>query len=352
MSGPFGSDVPYPVVSTRNWTNPDISVVIPARNEAANLPAVISRLPKNLFEVILVDGGSTDGTIEVGRELWPDLRVLQQQGQGKGDALAMAFAAVRGDIVVTLDADGSADPAEIPRFVAALVAGADFVKGSRFAQGGGSSDITAVRRFGNRALCALVNRTYGVVYTDLCYGYNAFWVDCLPLLQRTWPGGWAPPVQQQAPYGTGFEIETMLNVRAAKAALTVWEVPSFERPRISGQSNLSAIRDGLRILRTIWDESPWQALRHYRAALAEMPRSSPAAVTLLSTAAAELPLVGEEAAGMVGAVPEGSILDGEDLRTVLPDPVAIERNGHSPTIPHTLNGHGGSTQPSPNGQSQ
>ena len=253
----------------RNRTAPRVSVVIPARNEAANLPAVISRLPVDLFEVILVDGHSTDHTVETALELLPDVRILHQQGRGKGDALAVGFAAAAGDIIVMLDADGSADATEIPRFVAALLAGADFVKGSRFAQGGGSADITVTRRLGNRVLCGLVNRAYGMTYSDLCYGYNAFWADCLPLLRQTWPGSrLAGP--DAAPYGAGFEVETTLNVRAAKVGLTVWEVPSFERPRIHGVSNLNAVRDGLRILRTIWNESPGRALRRERAAMAEL----------------------------------------------------------------------------------
>jgi glycosyltransferase involved in cell wall biosynthesis len=334
--------------SARNRTAPEISVVIPARNEAANLPAVISRLPRNIFEVILVDGHSTDDTIDVARKLLPDVRALRQQGRGKGDALAMGFAAARGDIIVMLDADGSADAAEIPRFVAALVAGADFVKGSRFAQGGGSSDITTARRLGNRALCTLVNRAYGMVYTDLCYGYNAFWADCLPLLQKAWPGSSVPPAAQ-APYGSGFEIETMLNVRAAKAALTVWEVPSFERPRISGQSNLSAIRDGMRILRAIWQESPGRALRRDRAALAEMQRSF-ASLAPASPAGPQFPHGASEAADTREPVIDGSVLDGEDFREILPERVTLNGHRHAPAIPHTLNGHGPATHPALNGQ--
>jgi glycosyltransferase involved in cell wall biosynthesis len=134
-----------------------VSVVIPAMNEAENLPHVFPRLPDGLHEVIIVDGRSTDGTVEVARRLRPDVRIVKQDGKGKGNALAAGFAAATGDIFVTLDADGSTDAAEIPRFVSALCNGADFVKGSRFAQGGASSDITFTRRLGNRGLNALVN---------------------------------------------------------------------------------------------------------------------------------------------------------------------------------------------------
>jgi glycosyltransferase involved in cell wall biosynthesis len=215
---------------------PRISVVIPTLNEERNLPHVFARLPQGLHEVILVDGHSTDETVAVARRLRPDVRVVVQPGRGKGDALAAGFAACTGDIVVTVDADGSTDPAEIPRFVAALRHGADFVKGSRFAQGGSSSDITWTRRLGNRGLNALVNALFGTSYTDLCYGFNAFWTRCLPYMRVDCEG---------------FEVETLVNIRVAKAGLVIHEVPSFERDRIYGRSNLHAIRDGSRVLRTI-----------------------------------------------------------------------------------------------------
>ncbi len=210
--------------------------MIAALNEEENLPFVFARLPDRLHEVIVVDGHSTDETIAVARSLRPDVRIVTQTGRGKGNALAEGFAACTGEIIVALDADGSTDAAEIPRFVAALCNGADFVKGSRFAQGGASSDITATRNLGNRALNAIVNFLYGTHYTDLCYGYNAFWASCLPYIRVDCDG---------------FEVETLINVRIAKAGLIVHEVPSFESPRLHGRSNLHAVRDGTRVLRTI-----------------------------------------------------------------------------------------------------
>jgi glycosyltransferase involved in cell wall biosynthesis len=216
-----------------------VSVVIPTLNEAGNLPHVFARLPAGLHELIIVDGHSVDDTIEVARTLRPDVQIVLQTGRGKGDALRAGFEACTGDIIVMVDADGSTDPAEIPRFVGALVNGADFVKGSRFAQGGGSTDITRWRRAGNKALNTLVNRLYGTSYTDLCYGYNAFWARCLPYMRVDC---------------AGFEVETLINIRIAKAGLTIHEVPSRERDRIHGQSNLHPIRDGTRVLRTIAKE--------------------------------------------------------------------------------------------------
>jgi glycosyltransferase involved in cell wall biosynthesis len=229
--------------------SPSVSVVIPALNEARNIPHVFAQIPADVYEVILVDGFSVDGTVAIAEQLRPDLRVVVQTRQGKGNALACGFAAATGDIIAMVDADGSADPAEIPRFVAALLGGADFAKGTRFAEGGGSSDITRLRSFGNHALTTFFNVCYGRRYSDLCYGFNVFWRQHLPVL-----GLDATSPQQDGDgllWGDGFEIETIIHVRIAKAGLVVVEVPSFEYDRIHGVSNLNAFRDGRRVLQTI-----------------------------------------------------------------------------------------------------
>ncbi len=233
---------------------PRVSVVIPTFNEARNLPYVLGRLPTDVHEVIVVDGDSTDGTTAAARKSLSDVRIVKQSRRGKGNALSCGFAACEGEIAVMLDGDGSMDPSEIPLFVAALRAGADFVKGTRYACGAGSSDITRIRSSGNRSLKTIVNLWYGADFTDLCYGYNAFWLDCLPALRL---GQWEPGFHQDEPcWGDGFEIETMLNVRAVKAGLRVLEVPSYESSRLSGMSNLNAWRDGLQVLATIYRERP------------------------------------------------------------------------------------------------
>ena len=161
---------------------PTVSVVMPALNEAKNLPHVFALLPADLHELIVVDGHSVDQTIEVARSLRPDVRIVRQTRYGKGNALACGFEAATGDIIAMVDADGSADPAEIPRFVEALLDGADFAKGTRFARGGGSGDITRLRRMGNRGLSGLFNSIYATGYTDLCYGFNVFWREHVPVL--------------------------------------------------------------------------------------------------------------------------------------------------------------------------
>jgi glycosyltransferase involved in cell wall biosynthesis len=222
-------------------------------NEERNLPYVFDRLPENVDEVILVDGGSVDRTIEVARQLRPSVIVVKQTRTGKGNALACGFAAATSDIIVMIDADGSTDPAEIPRFVAALTAGADFAKGTRFHPDGGSDDITPLRRIGNAGLNGLVNLLFRTHFSDLCYGYNAFWRRLLPSMALPEIGTPAPADGGKL-WGDGFEIETLINVRVAAAGYSIEEVGSYEAERRYGQSNLNTFRDGFRVLRTVLTE--------------------------------------------------------------------------------------------------
>jgi len=213
-----------------------VSVVIPAKNEASNIAWVLQHMPPMVHEIVLVDGHSTDSTVEVATRMRPDIVLVHEERRGKGAALQAGFAAASGDIVVMLDADGSMHPGEIIRYIAMLVSGFDFVKGSRFMAGGGSSDITRLRRLGNRGLLGLANFIYRTRYTDLCYGYCAF--------RRT-------ALTELALSADGFEIETQLVLHASLAGLRISEVPSFEWPRRFGQSNLRTFRDGQRVLWTL-----------------------------------------------------------------------------------------------------
>jgi glycosyltransferase involved in cell wall biosynthesis len=226
---------------------PRVSVIVPTFNEAKNLPHVLGGIPPDIHEVIVVDGHSVDGTVEVAQAVRPDVRIVLQNRHGKGNAMACGFAAATGDILVMLDADGSADPLEIDRFVAALTDGADFAKGSRFFAGGGSADITRVRKWGNRWLNRIANLLFGTPYTDLCYGYNAFWRHCLDRLELDA----RPGVAGGRLWGDGFEIETIINTRVAKAGLRITEVPSYEYERLYGETNLNTWRDGGRVVRAL-----------------------------------------------------------------------------------------------------
>lgn len=232
---------------------PRITLLIPARNEARNLPWVLERVPAGLHEVILIDGNSTDDTVEVAKEYYPGIRVITQRANGKGSALVTGLLAATGDIIVMIDADGSMDPIEVNVLAGALLSGADVVKSSRYIAGGGSHDLSPLRDAGNRGLNVVAKALYRHGWSELCYGYAAFWADVIPMLNLESIVDSGDP-SDRTRYGRGFEIEAILFTRALKAGLTVAEVPSMEYPRRHGESNLQTFRDGWRVLSALLKE--------------------------------------------------------------------------------------------------
>jgi glycosyltransferase involved in cell wall biosynthesis len=222
----------------RNFT---VSLIIPTLDEAENLPLVFAYIPFDwVDEVILVDGRSNDNTVEVARSLLPEIKVVLETQPGKGAAMQAGYEAATGDILIVMDADGSNDPREIPRFIHALLQGADFAKGSRFAPQGGTTDMERLRQFGNWGFVKLSNLLFAAQFTDLLYGYHAFWRYCLDSI--TLKGM------------NGFEIDTALYLRAVRAKLRIVDVPSFEGYRFHGDGKLKTFPDGWRVLKTIMRE--------------------------------------------------------------------------------------------------
>lgn len=219
--------------SIRRW--PTVTAVIPTLNEADNLRWLMPRLTA-VDEIVIVDGQSTDGTVEVALAVRPDARIIIEPPTGKGTAMRTGMAAASGEMIIMLDADGSMDPAEFDSFLALLCRGYDFVKGTRYGCGGGSDDLTGLRRLGNSCLTGLANRLYGQNWSDLCYGYVAMRRDA---------------VHRLALESTGFEIETEMCVNAVRAGLRIAEVASHETERRHGESNLNTWRDGWRVLKTM-----------------------------------------------------------------------------------------------------
>ena len=217
---------------------PTVSVVIPTLNEAHNLPLLLPFLPMDwIDEVILVDGRSTDNTIEVARRFLPSIKIVLETTKGKGAAMRAGYRATQTDIVILLDADGSNDPREIPRYVKALMDGANFVKGSRFATGGGTTDMPRIRKLGNLGFVIISNLLFSVKFTDLCYGMHGFWRYCLDELDFD--------------SFDGFEIDAALYLQAVRKKLHLVEVPSFEGVRFHGEGKLQTFPDGFRVLKTI-----------------------------------------------------------------------------------------------------
>ena len=221
----------------RKWVR--ISVVIPTLNEAENVPHVFPYLPDFVDEVVVVDGGSTDSTVKNIKKHRPDAKIILETRRGKGQALKTGFQHTTGDVIVIMDADGSHDPKEIRRLLEPTLDGFDAAYGSRMLPGGGSDDITLLRRFGNWIFVTMVNTIYGTDYTDLCYGFRAFKRESL---------------EKMACMTNDFAIETEQSILAKKVGLKVKEVPSFEADRIHGSSRLNTLRDGVKILKIILKE--------------------------------------------------------------------------------------------------
>jgi glycosyltransferase involved in cell wall biosynthesis len=214
---------------------PTVTAVIPTLNEADNLRWLLPRLT-SVDEIVIVDGQSSDGTAEIARLLRPDATIIVEPPTGKGTAMRTGMAAATSEVLIMLDADGSMDPAEFDAFLALLCRGFDFVKGSRYACGGGSDDLTGLRSVGNKWLTRLANGLYRGGWSDLCYGYVG--------IRRS-------AVDRLALKSTGFEIETEMCVNAVRAGLKMAEVASHESNRRHGESNLNTFRDGWRVLWTM-----------------------------------------------------------------------------------------------------
>jgi len=209
-----------------------ISVIICALNEEKNLPCVLPNIPKWVDEVILVDGHSNDNTVTVAKNLLASIKVVFQPGKGKGEALKCGVAYASGDIVVTLDADGTYPPEEMSRFVDAIVAGYDFSKGTRFIKEKPAC-MPKNRQIGNKLLAMATNLLFRSKYTDVCSGYYAFRRDLFGKLSLK---------------SNGFEMEQELFVKVAKMKCKVTEVPHSYRRRLYGSSKTQDFRQGFKDL--------------------------------------------------------------------------------------------------------
>ena len=217
---------------------PSVAVAIPCYNEAPAITAVVADYRRALPDALIVvfDNNSTDGTGDIARGL--GVRVESVPEQGKGHAVRAAFQMLAShDIVVLTDGDGTYPASEAHRLIELVVTGqADMAVGARRPVAGAGA-MTLIRRVGNLLIRAAFRIVIGPGNTDLLSGYRAF--------SKTYR-------EQVELSATGFEIETELASEAVARGLAVVEIPIPYHPRIAGtESKLSAVRDGVRILRTI-----------------------------------------------------------------------------------------------------
>jgi glycosyltransferase involved in cell wall biosynthesis len=215
-----------------------VSIVIPTLNEEKNLPSLLDELKdiKKIKEIIIIDGYSSDKTVEIAKKY--NCKILFDK-KAKGSALRKGLDYATGDIIICMDADNSMLTREIPLLIAGIETGYDICMGSRFIQGGGTEDMSLIRKLGNKFFVKIVNFLWNMNYSDLCYGYRSFKKSCIKILDLK---------------SNGFGIETEISIKAAKKNLKILEVPSYEKPRKYGNGKLRTFSDGMIILKTIFSE--------------------------------------------------------------------------------------------------
>jgi glycosyltransferase involved in cell wall biosynthesis len=203
-----------------------VSLIIPALNEAECLPSLLAEIPSDLiYQTIVVDNGSTDGTAEVAR--LAGALVVDESRQGYGFACAAGTAAAKGDVVIFMDGDGSFVPGELPDLLAPLLrVEADLVLGSRMRRNG--VVMPSHQRLGNLLFAWLLRRRFGLTLTDLG-PYRAIRRDLLLELNM-----------REHTYGWPLEMI----VKTARLGRPILEVPVTYRPRIAGQSKVGGTLRG------------------------------------------------------------------------------------------------------------
>ncbi|MFH1788868.1 MAG: polyprenol monophosphomannose synthase [Candidatus Altiarchaeota archaeon] len=218
----------------------DLSIIVPAHNEEENLAKLMAEIRNTLgddgYEVIIVNDNSTDGTKKVLEELagkYPQLKPIHRTPpQGVGHTLRTGFAAASGDIIVTMDADLSHDPNDIPRLIEKLNEGYDIVLGSRYMEGG-EIENTLSRKIISKSF-SVFTKILGLHVKDATTGFRAHKRLVLEALKLS---------------SVGFEIHIEIPMKAGKKGYWVAEVPIIYHERYAGESKLNYAKEGPRYVK-------------------------------------------------------------------------------------------------------
>jgi glycosyltransferase involved in cell wall biosynthesis len=215
------------------------TLFVPTLNEIEGMRAIMPGIePGWVDQILVVDGGSTDGTIEFARERGYD--VVIQNRKGLRHAFIEGWPRIRHEIVITFSPDGNSLASAIPALVAKMREGYDMVIASRYLDGARSEDDDAITGFGNRLFTGTVNLLHGANYTDAMVIFRAYRTSLFHELDLDREESYAP----EKLWFTTLGIEPLLSVRAAKRKLRIGEIPADEPPRIGGVRKLQVIRWG------------------------------------------------------------------------------------------------------------
>lgn len=215
-----------------------ITLFVPTLNEIDGMKAVMPHVRKKwVDEILVLDGGSTDGTVEYAKS--KGYRVVMQKSKGITNASLEGIKAANGDYIISFSPDGNSLPEAIPSLVKKINEGYDMVIGSRYLKGAKSEDDDMITAFGNWMFTKMINICFGGKYTDSLVMVRAFRKDIVKDIHEN--------IHRAG-------LEPILSIQCAKEKLKVTEIPASEPKRIGGKRKMNPILNGLAILRLIFAE--------------------------------------------------------------------------------------------------